>query len=168
VFTGLPGVGKSAIAEALGIKLCAPVFAKDWLEAPILQANSVPRAKLGSIGYDLLTALARRQLMLGQTAILDSVASTETIRATWRRLAEEFAADRFVIECICSDRSVHEERLSTRRRDIPGWPELDWSDVERVRTYFALWSEDRLVLDSVQPLESTVEKAMRYVANSVV
>ena len=166
VFSGLPGSGKSAIAEALALELKAPVYAKDWLEAPILKTDLVPRDQLGAIGYDLLTALARRQLTFGQTAILDSVASTASIRSTWRALAEELEADRFVIECICSDQDIHKARLSERKRNIPGWPELDWSEVERVRGYFEPWSEDRLILDSVEQLACNVQKAVRYVENA--
>ena len=163
VFSGLPGAGKSAVAEALATELGAPVYAKDWLEAPILKTKLVPRERLGAIGYDLLTALARRQLMFGQTVILDSVASTTSIRSTWQRLADEFGADRFVIECICSDERLHRERMVTRTRNIPDWPELEWADVERVRSYFEPWTEDRLVLDSVDALEHNVATAMHYV-----
>ena len=150
------------MAAELGI----PVYAKDWLEAPILKRNLVPREHLGAIGYDLLTALARRQLMLGQSVILDSVASTASIRSEWRCLAEEFRADWLVIECICSDPRIHRERLSGRRRNIPDWPELDWADVERVSSYFEAWSEERLILDSVEPLPCNLEKAIRYVEDS--
>ena len=151
VFTGLPGSGKSAIAESLATELAIPVYAKDWVEAPILKTKLVPPEELGVIGYDLLTALARRQLMLHQSVILDSVASTASIRSVWRSLAQEFDADWLVIECICSDTGVHRERLSRRTRNIPDWPELEWADVERVRSYFEPWAEDRLILDSIEP-----------------
>jgi predicted kinase len=166
VFTGLPGAGKSAIAEALAVELNAPVYSKDWLEAPILQTELVPRERLGSLGYELLTALARRQLMFGQTAILDSVASTTSIRSAWRVLAEEYEADRFVIECVCSDERIHRSRMLGRTRNIPGWLELEWADVERVRGRFEPWSEVRLILDSIEPLQCNVKKAVRYVENS--
>ena len=66
VLSGLPGTGKTEIAEAVAQTLGAPVFAKDWLEAPILRAGTVPRDRLGIIGYELLTTLARRQLEFGQ------------------------------------------------------------------------------------------------------
>jgi predicted kinase len=166
IVSGLPGAGKSAVAEAMAAELRVPVYAKDWLEAPILRAGAVERERLGSIGYDLLTALATRQLMLGQSAILDSVASTASIRACWQELADEFGVARFVIECICSDEKVHRERLSGRQRGIPGWPELDWAEVERVRGYYEPWCEERLLLDSLDPLSGNVQRAIRYVCES--
>jgi hypothetical protein len=147
----------------MAAELRVPVFAKDWLEAPILQADVVERSRLGSIGYDLLTTLARRQLMFGQSVILDSVASTASIRSCWRELAEEFGAARYVIECVCSDERVHRDHLSVRQRKIPGWPELEWCEVDRVRSYYEPWCEERLVLDSLDPVADNVARAIRYV-----
>jgi len=140
VFSGLPGTGKSVIAEAVGRELGIPVFAKDWLEATLLHSQLVSAEagrQLGSVGYDLLTVLAERQLGLDQSVILDSVASTESIRNTWRDLGKKYNADWRVIECICSDIAVHCERLEKRQRNIPGWHELGWTDVEFVQSYYA-------------------------------
>jgi predicted kinase len=164
ILSGLPGTGKTEVSEALATALGAPVFAKDWLEASLLQSGEVARAQLGMIGYRLLTTLASRQLALGQSAVLDSVAGLASIRATWRALAKEFEASWFVIECICSDTEMHRQRLSQRRRGIPGWPELDWSEVERVQSYFEPWSEERLVLDSVASLSENIARAVAYVS----
>ena len=81
----------------------------------------------------------------------------------WRSLAHEFDADWLVIECICSDARLHQERMSGRARNIPDWPELAWTEVERVRSYFERWEEDRLILDSLEPVARNLEKAIRYV-----
>lgn len=162
VFSGLPGAGKSAIAEAVAKQLRIPCFAKDWLEAPILASGELSRERLGWVGYEQLTSLARRQLMIGQSVILDSVASTRSIRSAWRALAAEFDARWIVVECICSNESVHKERLSVRKRDIPDWPELHWAEVERVRGYYEPWDEDRLVLDCIEPLAVNIAEAIRY------
>lgn len=165
VFSGLPGTGKSMLAEAVGKHLGIPVFAKDWLEASLLKSGLKPimmENLLGFAGYDLLTTLAERQLMLNQSVILDSVASTQTIRNTWRELAKQFNAEWRVIECFCSDESLHRSRLQLRKRNIPGWHELKWSDVQGVKQRYAPWEEERLTLDMVHPFEENYAKARAY------
>ena len=167
VFSGLPGTGKSSVAEEVGRRLKIPVFAKDWLEATLkrnqLKPNDNNGPNLGYVGYELLTILAERQLQLGQSVILDSVASVAPIRQQWRELAHQYQATWLVIECICSDEAVHQQRLHGRQRAIPGWHELTWSDVERVKGYFATWEEERLIIDSVDPFEKNCEKAIDYI-----
>jgi predicted kinase len=165
IFSGLPGTGKSVLAEAVGRELSIPVFAKDWLEATLLRSKLVSaetEKQLGSVGYDLLTVLAERQLSLGQSVILDSVASTESIRNTWRDLRKKYNADWRVIECRCSDVALHRERLERRQRGIPGWHELQWSDVEFVRSYYAPWNEERLIVDAIDPVEQNIHTALNY------
>ncbi len=165
IFSGLPGTGKSTLAEMIGKDLGIPVFAKDWLEATLLRSGLEPvteKKSLGSAGYELLTTLAERQFMLGQSVILDSVAGTRSIRSTWQQLSKRYEADRRVIECICSDVSLHRARLLDRKRNIQGWHELEWSEVERVKQYYSPWEEEHLVLDMLRPLEENFWKAKKY------
>lgn len=165
VFSGLPGTGKSTLAEALGKDLGIPVFAKDWLEATLLRSGLKPireEQSLGYIGYELLTILAERQLMLEQSVILDSVAASQTIRHTWRQLSDKYKAQYRVIECVCSDEQLHRSRLKGRKRDIPGWHELEWSEVERVKCYYSPWEGDHLVLDMANPFHENLWKAKIY------
>lgn len=165
VFSGLPGTGKSTLAEAVGKYFGIPVFAKDWLEASLLQSGLKPIDKnrsLGYVGYELLTLLAERQFMLGQSVILDSVAATKTIRSEWGRLAKRYQAERRVIECICSDEAIHKKRLKVRNRRIPGWHELEWSEVERVRKYYVPWRSAHLTLDMANPFDENFAQAKAY------
>ena len=166
IFAGLPGTGKSSIAEATGRQLAIPVFAKDWLEATLVRNQLRPAADdtppLGFAAYELLTTLADRQLQLGQSVILDSVASTQSIRAQWRALAEYYGAIWRVVECICSDEAAHRSRLERRTRGIPGWHELDWRDVQKVAAYYAPWQEQRLILDAVTSVTENIAEALRY------
>lgn len=166
VFAGLPGTGKSSLAQAVGRQLGVPVFAKDWLEATLQRCGLGPVTdegrNLGYAAYELLSTLALRQLHLGQSAILDSVASVEPVRAEWRALAGQYGAVWRVVECVCSDEAVHRARLATRQRHIPGWHELTWAEVERVRGYYAPWGEERLVVDAVNPLSVNVQTVLTY------
>ena len=165
VFSGLPGTGKSTMAEDVGRDLGIPVFAKDWLEATLMRSEleaTNEQKSLGFAGYELLTILAERQLMLRQSVILDSVAASPTIRNTWRKLSDQYDADWRVIECYCSDEVLHQGRLKDRKRNIPGWHELEWSEVERVKQYYSRWEEERLMLDMVNPFAENGLKAKAY------
>ena len=165
VFSGLPGTGKTTLAEAVGRELGFPVFAKDWLEATLLRCELIqgnPDKPLGFTGYELLTVLTRRQLSLDQSVILDSVATTETIRRLWRDLADQYGGEWCVIECICSDTDLHRKRLEERQRGIPGWHELKWSEVEGVKSNYVSWSEPRLILDAVNSFERNFLSAVEY------
>jgi predicted kinase len=165
VFSGLPGTGKSTLAEAIGKYFSIPVFARDWLEATLLRCELQPMREDKSLswaGYELMTVLAERQLMLEQSVILDSVAATQTIRNTWRQLAAQYDAEWLVIECTCSDESIHRSRLKERKREIPGWHELTWFDIEKVKQYYSPWNEKRLVLNMANPFDKNLSKAKTY------
>lgn len=166
VFSGLPGTGKSSLAEAIGREMSVPVFAKDWLEATLRRCELAPQhsdgPNLGYTAYELLTTLAERQLTLGQSAILDCVAGQEKLRRQWRDLAAGHQAHWHVIECVCSNEAVHRARLGARRRGIPGWYELEWEEVERVRGYYEPWQEEHLTLDMIVPLPDNIEASLAY------
>jgi predicted kinase len=165
IFSGLPGTGKSTLAEAVGRALGVPVFAKDWLEATLLRSGIKPPHKdksLGFASYELLTVLAERQLILGQSVILDSVAATQTIRSMWYQLAEQHHVNCRIIECVCSDESFHRSRLKQRQRNILGWHELEWSEVERVKQYYSPWEGERLIVDMTHSFDENFLKAKIY------
>lgn len=162
VFAGLPGTGKSTLAEGIGRALNIPVFAKDWLEAALRRSGITREMNSGWAGYELLGTLAERQLRLGQSAILDCVLAKEDLRRKWRNLAAQHGAAFHAIECLCSDEALHRSRVEGRERGIPGWYELEWAEVERVREYYEPWQGTRLRVDCARPSAENFAAVMRY------
>jgi hypothetical protein len=65
-----------------------------------------------------------------------------------------------VFECVCSDESVHEERVTGRVRGIPGWHEIDWQHVLRMREAYPPLSVPHTTLDAMHTLDANVEEVL--------
>jgi predicted kinase len=166
VFSGLPGTGKSTLAEAAGRQLRVPVFAVDWLLGSLTPFGGYHLDEAFEVGVELLTTLAFRQLELGQSAILDFPAEDLATRTRWRTLARAAGAEFRVVVCACSDQEQHRARLERRKRGIPGWHEAgNWANVQRRMAEFPPWTGEVLTIDAVQPLAKNLATVLEYVTN---
>lgn len=166
VFSGVPGTGKSTLADAAGRELGVPVFAVDWLLGALTPFGGYHLDGLLDIGTELALTLALRQLRLGQSAVVDHPVEQPTARARWESLARAAGAKFKVVVCTCSDRRVHRERLEGRARGIPGWHEGgNWANVERRVAEFTPWTGDVLTVDAVRPLAENIAAVLEYVGN---
>jgi len=165
IFTGVPGTGKTTLADHAAQWLRAPLFSKDELEVTLWRSGIGRDANSGWAAYELLTTLAIAQLRHRQSAILDSVATLERIRSPWRALAAEFAVPLRIVETTCTDEAIHCSRLSLRQRGIPGWPELTWDEAMRIARNFEPWTDERLVLDAIEPLDRNLSALRAYLTD---
>ncbi|HKA67742.1 MAG TPA: AAA family ATPase [Actinomycetes bacterium] len=164
LFSGLPGTGKSAVADELGRVLPAPVFSVDPIESAILGAGIEPSYATGLAAYGVAQNLADTHLSLGHPVVADAVNGVEEARNAWRRIAGAHGVEQRVIHCVCSDERLHRERLETRRRNLsPRFREPTWSDVQRRRAEFVPWPEEHLVVDLVRPVPENVTRILRYI-----
>lgn len=167
VFRGLPGSGKSAVAEALAGRLRAPVLSVDPIEAAIWRAGVAPSFETGVAAYEVAAAVAQEQLRLGHDVVVDAVNAYVAIHARWERVATRSGRAMVVVEVVCSDPDLHRCRLEARVRDIDGFPEPTWDEVLEKQRDWQGWPGRRLLLDSVEPLATNVERAMHYLGSSM-
>jgi predicted kinase len=136
IFAGLPGTGKSTLAELVARTVPAPAFAGDWLMGGLKPAHAalakLDRSEYVAAWFGLLRTLVTRQLMLDQSAVVDDLVSDSQF-VLWRETTGRFSARLFLIECVCSDEAVHRARIEGRVRGIPGWHEVGSDHVERMR-----------------------------------
>lgn len=162
VLAGLPGSGKSSVAARLASATGGVWLRVDTLEAAMLKAGLRQSFETGVAAYVGVADVAREQLRLGRTVVVDAVNGVEEARALWRSLERECGASRFVIELVCSDPAEHRRRVERRGAPTPPLPVPTWAEVTN-REYLP-WSEPTLVLDTRAPLDDVIRLALRYVA----
>lgn len=142
VFSGLPGVGKTAIARALARALGAVHLRIDSIEQALHRAG----CRVEGEGYDIAYAVAEDNLRVGRTVIADCVNPWPLTRDAWRSVAERAGVAALDVEIVCSDAQEHRRRVESRKPDSAGHTLPTWQDVVE-RDYHA-WDRDRLVVDT--------------------
>jgi len=168
--TGLPGTGKSAIAEKIGERLGYPLISVDPLESAILSAGIDADQPTGLAAYLVAETLASTVLESGSSVIIDAVNAVNPAREQWVNLAARHGAALTFVEIICSDPAIHRERLETRNRNLPHVSEPTWHAVEQSLDEYDEWigpsaEQDRITLDSIEPLSVVVDKALAFIEN---
>src|SRR5579883_438638 len=158
IIAGLPGSGKSTVAESLAATLSIPHFSVDPIESAILKSGLPRSFETGLAAYLVAETLAGEQLKCGLSAIIDAVSGVQEARDMWHSLACAHNATLIIIECVLA-RELHKQRIEARVRNMHGIPEVTWEDVENRRNIYLPWKEERLVLDTADIHEKNVEKA---------
>jgi predicted kinase len=161
VLSGLPGTGKTTIAQVLARECHATYLRIDTIEQAILSTLRVQN-DLSALGYVVAYELARANLCLGGTVVADAVNPLTAIREAWRAVAESANSDVVEIEVVCSDTSEHRRRVDSRKADISGHTLPLWDEVQR-REYEP-WTSNRLVIDTAQV---SAKDAASQILNSI-
>lgn len=164
---GLPGAGKSTIAEQLAARLGVPVVSVDPLESAILSAGIDDDQPTGLAAYLVAERIAEAVLRSRGSIIVDAVNAVAPAREQWVTLADRYGVEVRFLEVVCSDPEVHRVRLEQRRRDLAHIAEPTWNAVEQRLDEYAPWTgvaeqRPRLRLDTVNPVPDLVDAAVAF------
>ncbi len=160
IFSGLPGAGKSTLAQAFVARVQMPLLRMDVLQGVIPYPAAGPGADYWAMLYAVLFTLAETQLALGLSVALDSVFHGPE-RQTARELAERCGAEFRAVYVYCSDEMLWRARVERRRESLPD--AATWSNVQSSRTFFAAWQPtEALFVDTVAPLETNLAQLREW------
>lgn len=158
-FGGLPGTGKTTVAQTLARKIAAVYLRIDTLEQAI-KAGGSDEADVGTVGYLAAYAVAADNLRLGLTVVADSVNPLQITRSAWRTVASEAGAQILEVELVCSNAVMHRERVERRKADISDFQLPTWNSV--LERQYEPWESAHVVVDTAKlSVEQAVETIMQ-------
>ena len=170
VLAGLPGVGKSTLARALGERLGALVIDKDAIRDAIFPLAWVdysdPQNALATdVSYMVIAYILNRD---PETLIvLDGKPfSRQTQRDEARAVAERTGSDSRLIHCVAPD-TVVKQRLEREAARDPRTLAADrtFAKYLRIKAIFEPIAGPHLVLDTTADLDDQVAACARYMAS---
>lgn len=158
LISGVQGTGKTTLARAVAHGSGACVVSRDPIMQSLL-AHGIPlRGQPGispvpMIGHALQTVILKQQLTLGASIVLECI-MTEDIVATWRSLCLEHTAHLVTVECICSDRDLHRDRVENRY--LAGESQITWEIAGRAPRDYRTIPDADYVADAVTSVDTHV------------
>lgn len=158
IFGGLPGTGKTTLAKKIAQRLQGVYLRVDTAEQALKQSPQIS-GRIGPEGYLVCYAIAAENLALGLHVVADSVNPLPITRESWQKVALEAKTPFVEIELICSDTAKHQDRIETRKADIPGHQLPTWNEV--LNRDYQQWPTASLTLDtSRHTIDACVEMIM--------
>lgn len=143
IFAGLPGTGKSTIAEAVASRINAVYIRIDTIEQALRDLCDVD---VQGEGYGIAYRIAADNLKAGKGVVADSCNPIALTREAWQDVARGQGVEYRNIEVICSDPVEHRRRVEGRNVNIPGLVLPTWQQV--LNREYQEWSVARLVVDT--------------------
>lgn len=160
LFSGLPGCGKTSLAQQIVRDLGCAYFAKDRIQRVL---NDYIEGAEPVHGYRLLLDMAAEHLALGVDVVVDAVFPMAGFRDIAEQLAQKYQAQFLPVWCICSDEVVWVSRFQERVQYVPGWTPVGLDKAREVQAYFEAWERpDILILDAVADIADNLEKLSTY------
>jgi predicted kinase len=152
VFSGLPGTGKTTLAQNISRIFKAVYLRIDTIEQGIMD---LCKFNIQGEGYRLAYRIIEDNLKIGNDIISDQCNPWELTRNEFKNLAIENNCKYLNIEIICSNKEEHKRRVENRK--FPPWEEINKWD-------YKSWNEEHIVIDTAN---KTVEECTKELIEKI-
>ena len=163
IFSGLPGTGKSTLANRLARELRWPLLRIDDVVGDVPEN---PGIDFWDSRVQVLLELCEAQLQLGINVIADSVFMNKD-RLHAEAIAREQKALFRPIHTFMSDERAWQERVTRRVIELNNPAMATWDQIQYQRKHFHAWQPDAaLFVDGVQPAEQNYADVLQFVTTA--
>jgi len=162
IFSGLPGTGKSTLANRLARELRWPLLSIDdvVVDVPKNAANKFWDGQITA-----LLNLVETQLELGLDVIVDSVFMNMD-RHHAQELTHKYNTRFLPVYVYVSDEKVWEERVINRSSELNNKDVATWERIQHQREHFREWEPNTaLFIDSLHPVDENFQRVLDFVTS---
>ena len=160
IFSGLPGVGKSTLADQLAKKLRWTLLRIDDVIGEVPENVGI---EFWDSKVEILLDLVNTQLELGLNVIVDSVFMNMD-RQHALELAGKYHARFLPVYVFISDDKIWKERVTKRFDELNNANVATWENIQHQREHFQEWRPNTaLFIDSLNPAEQNFECVFDFV-----
>lgn len=158
---GYPGTGKSTIARLLAAALQATLIDRDIIRQMAVDLfGDLPQ--VGQFSYELMFALAREQLRLGLSVVVDTPLTYRTTYEQCKEVAKTFRVPMLVVHCQCPP-EVQKRRLEGRKGKVSEFQITSWEEWEQWKPRFEEFEDEGCIIDTSNPMDESLAKVMRSI-----
>ena len=162
VISGLPGTGKSAVAEHVARALAAVHLSVDTIEDALLGAGLTAGWTSGVAAYEAVRAVAEQNLRIGNTVVVDAVSDSAEARSTWQCAAGATGCRLRWLVLLAPPEPEHRRRLASRVRGFQHLREPSWDDVTARAGSSAPWPAGTPQISTDAALDVVVREALAH------
>jgi predicted kinase len=156
---GLPGTGKTTVAEAIARKAKASILSTDILRKEAVFRPSYGDEEKGMV-YGMLFSMAEMMLKDSKSVLLDGTFYKKELRDAAREVAAGTRSGFRLVEVVC-DESVVRVRLEKRREAGGSASDADFTVYQKIKRIFEPIEENHFVIDTGSDLEKQIDVLIR-------
>lgn len=165
VLAGRAGTGKTTLAKRIVKELGGSYIRLDAIVCPILDAGLTDDSlKAAETGYQVASELARENLALGVSVVVDGLHASHGSRDRWLHLAADVGARLKVLETRLNDAAEHRRRVEVRTGADSGYVGPSWDNIQQMT--YETWDEQRSgrrLTVEMSDTEAAMAAAIRYI-----
>jgi predicted kinase len=160
LFSGLPGTGKSTLANRLARELKWPLLCIDDVIGEVPENAGIP---FWDSRVDTLLDVVETQLKVGLNVIVDSVFMNMD-RHHAQELARKYQVRFLPIYVFVSDENIWKSRVTARYNESKDKDVATWERIQHQRERFREWELDTaLFIDSLNAVDQNYETVLNFV-----